>query len=135
MTPLDSEEQSEADVEARVANREQKKDYLLVQIQNLLINVTSNTVAKLNVVSNAIKTEYTSTSSSPLARFPPHQDSNGHVQTVSNGGNDDRPINDNNEFLSADAYERRRQFDLIGIRNFKNETVLCSSCYGDLFVV
>lgn len=114
----DQQQQQETTSTDATSNVQRKKDYLLIQIQNLLVNVTSNTVAKLDVVSNAAKNEYnrvptTTTASANEEKKQP----NGFVAASSS-----QPLNQN-EMLSK------------AIQRFRNETVVCRDCYGDLFVV
>lgn len=112
------QQQQETTSSDATSNVQRKKDYLLIQIQNLLVNVTSNTVAKLDVVSNAAKNEYNRvpTTTSANANEEKKQP-NGFVQSSSS-----QPLNQN-EMLSK------------AIQRFRNETVVCRDCYGDLFVV
>lgn len=116
-----SEPSSEQETATLEADRQRKRDYLLVQVQNLLINATTNTVAKLDVVSNAVKGEYSRQS------------------MVAARSNDIRTTTDKNAAgILQNGQEQtfsQNESLLRAIERFRNETVICPECYGDLFVV
>ena len=113
-----SDETSQENTTDLEADRQRKKDFLIVQIQNLLMNATSHTVAKLDIVSNAAKNEY-SRSSVNISDTKNHPISNGDL---------------NAPFTAAVDLNQNELFKR-GIDRFKNETMICAECYGDLFVV
>lgn len=116
--PESLDETSQENAVDQEADRQRKKDFLIIQIQNLLMNATSHTVAKLDIVSNAAKNEYSRSSVNI---------SDTKNQPISNG--------DLNALKTAAVDLNQNELFKRGIDRFKNETMICAECYGDLFVV
>lgn len=114
-----SDETPQENATEQEADRQRKKDFLIIQIQNLLMNATSHTVAKLDIVSNAAKNEYSRSSVNI---------SDTKNQPISNGDL-------NGPHTAAVDYLNQNELFKRGIDRFKNETMICAECYGDLFVV
>lgn len=101
---------STVEVEARTEQEDntQKREFILVQIQNLLANLTHTSSKALNSISS------NSTSGSSLPQFRKINQESTHTQNTTS---------------SSMAIDQR------SVDKFRTETMICSSCYGDLFIV
>ena len=109
--PTENEDQNQQETET-----EQKKLYLLQQIQKLLNELTFNSSSTLNSVNSVIEAQQQSPSNSKLhkSRLAAAQQT---INSLSSNKNHDSEI------------------DPHSIAAFRKETIQCSYCYGDLFVI
>ena len=95
-------EQNTANADAN--GLEQKRDFLLKQVQQLLNELTFNSSSTLNSIT---------------------------ASQAKNSIRDDEmnAASDLNDKLSINKIDPK------SVSNFRSQTILCSSCYGDLFIV
>lgn len=106
-------EESEKPPESNSQDINDKKTYLLTQIQGLLGELTFRSSSTLASLASTNNTASTPSSSAQPANLPAAISAKLQAANASNNS----PI------------------DPKSIVSFRNETVLCSYCYGDLFVI
>jgi hypothetical protein len=90
----------------------QKKFYLLLQIQKLLNELTQKSSSALSGLNSRVNREKMSSSSANLKANEKLSLKQQQLETNSDG-----------------------EIDPLSVTKFRNETIICSDCYGDLFVI
>lgn len=107
---MDSESNGETSQLSPDENK-QKREFILAQVQNLLNNLTQTSSSALSTLSNEL------TSSS-------------QINSSKTGSKDlEYPS------LSNNIRANQGEIDQKSVAKFRSETVICSNCYGDLFIV